>query len=335
MPSSTTAELPLRQHGLLQTESIDQAVDVVSRVYVPHTLELGGSKRRLDAILNAVSSPTLTFGYLTYGADTTVVLPPMEACYHINLTLRGHSSAQCGDQQARTVGLRGGQILRPDRPSRVTWFKDAEQYALKVPRAVLEEHLTTMLNRPWSGVIPFDTQLDLNTPAGKGLLRLANLYQQEWDEDGALVQLPSARHNIESLLLSKVLQVVGAARFDDERDITPSGWLQDAVEFIHASLDTLPTVVDVARFVGVSVRTLERGFRAQYSVSPARYLADLRMRQTREELRGQLAPGTTVTSVAMKWGFYHPGRYSAAYFRRYGERPSETLKRNGVHTERR
>lgn len=35
--------------------------------------------------------------------------------------------------------------------------------------------------------------------------------------------------------------------------------------------------------------------------------------------------GTTVTDIAVRWGFPHPGRFSVVYRRRFGEKTSQTL----------
>ncbi len=39
------------------------------------------------------------------------------------------------------------------------------------------------------------------------------------------------------------------------------------------------------------------------------------------------APGTTVTMVALDCGLAHLGRFSQEYSRKFGEAPSETLRR--------
>jgi hypothetical protein len=57
------------------------------------------------------------------------------------------------------------------------------------------------------------------------------------------------------------------------------------------------------------------------------YLRDLRLRGIHVELV-RAAPGTaTVESVAYGWGMLHMGRFAAAYRRKFGETPSQTLKR--------
>lgn len=41
--------------------------------------------------------------------------------------------------------------------------------------------------------------------------------------------------------------------------------------------------------------------------------------------------GSSVTSIALDWGFDHLGRFAASYKKRFGETPRETLKRTRVH----
>ena len=67
-------------------------------------------------------------------------------------------------------------------------------------------------------------------------------------------------------------------------------------------------------------------FRDSKGVSPMRYLCDARFEKVREAL-ARAQPGDSVTTIAMSWGFSHLGRFSVEYRRRFGESPSDTLKR--------
>ncbi len=50
-----------------------------------------------------------------------------------------------------------------------------------------------------------------------------------------------------------------------------------------------------------------------------------RLTMARDELRRPMA-STTVTQVALHWGFDHLGRFSRYYAREFGELPSDTLR---------
>jgi transcriptional regulator GlxA family with amidase domain len=82
----------------------------------------------------------------------------------------------------------------------------------------------------------------------------------------------------------------------------------------------------IAARVGVSLRSLEVGFREFRQSTPTQYLRKIRLEKARAEL---LAPSasTTVTSVALSNGFFHLARFSAYYFTAFAETPSQTLRR--------
>ncbi len=99
-----------------------------------------------------------------------------------------------------------------------------------------------------------------------------------------------------------------------------------AIEFVDQLMEPI-TAIELARQAGVCQRTLEYGFREALSLSPAKYLRFHRLNRVCHELCLADSKSMTVTQVAMTWGFYHPGRFSAAYRTLFGELPSATLAR--------
>jgi len=58
------------------------------------------------------------------------------------------------------------------------------------------------------------------------------------------------------------------------------------------------------------------------------YLRDRRLERAHEDLTDAIpSDGVTVTDVAERWGFHHLGSFAALYRNRWGESPSETLRR--------
>ena len=96
-----------------------------------------------------------------------------------------------------------------------------------------------------------------------------------------------------------------------------------------------PTYVGaLCRAVGVSERTLEYAFTSIMGLSPMAYLIRLRLHRVREVLLAETPGSTTVSAVALGWGFWHFGEFSRAYKRCFGERPSDTLGRRAGADER-
>jgi len=103
--------------------------------------------------------------------------------------------------------------------------------------------------------------------------------------------------------------------------------LRQAVEFVHASAHLPVTSADVARHAGLTARGLQQAFARHLETTPTEYLRAVRLDRVREELRSASPEVTSVADVARRWAFAHLGRFSAAYVRRFGEYPRETLQR--------
>ena len=85
---------------------------------------------------------------------------------------------------------------------------------------------------------------------------------------------------------------------------------------------------DLCRALHVSRRTLHRAFAEALGMGPLHYLTRRRLAAVRTELRRRdFPPGTTVTDVATRYGFWQLGRFAQQYRQLFGERPSETLGR--------
>ena len=87
------------------------------------------------------------------------------------------------------------------------------------------------------------------------------------------------------------------------------------------------TVSLVAKRLGVSLRTLELGFREYRGSTPMQFLRRARLEEARAQLQAADA-ATTVTSVALANGFPHLARFAGYYRAAFDEYPSETLGRN-------
>jgi AraC-like DNA-binding protein len=57
-----------------------------------------------------------------------------------------------------------------------------------------------------------------------------------------------------------------------------------------------------------------------------RYIRNARFQRARKALL-RAEPGEGITAIAARSGFAHLGRFSVEYRQRFGESPSETLKR--------
>jgi AraC family transcriptional regulator, ethanolamine operon transcriptional activator len=93
-------------------------------------------------------------------------------------------------------------------------------------------------------------------------------------------------------------------------------------------------VTDLCRAAAVSERALEYAFKEVMGLTPVAYLIRLRLHRVRRALLAATHRSTTVSAVALDWGFWHFGEFSRAYKNCFGELPSDTLRRKPSATER-
>jgi AraC family transcriptional activator of pyochelin receptor len=95
--------------------------------------------------------------------------------------------------------------------------------------------------------------------------------------------------------------------------------IHQAKAILTAHCDEPPTLVNLARQVGLSDRKLKQGFRACFGTTAFKYLHDYRMERARE----LLAEGEqSVAEVANAVGYSHLSHFAAAFRRKFGINPS-------------
>ncbi|WP_206282220.1 helix-turn-helix transcriptional regulator [Streptomyces rhizosphaericus] len=100
------------------------------------------------------------------------------------------------------------------------------------------------------------------------------------------------------------------------------------VEFMEMNAAEPLTPNELARVGCMSVRTLHASFQNTFGLSAMAYLRQIRLAHVRAELLSGRDPDVRVTDVAMRWGFFHPSRFAQQYKQRFGELPSETVRRH-------
>lgn len=103
--------------------------------------------------------------------------------------------------------------------------------------------------------------------------------------------------------------------------------VREVMDLIRERGEHVQSVGDLCDLVGVTERSLQRGFREVAGVAPKQYMLAHRLSGVHRRLRLSDPARTRVADVANEWGFWHLGQLAADYRRHFGERPSETLRR--------
>jgi transcriptional regulator GlxA family with amidase domain len=109
---------------------------------------------------------------------------------------------------------------------------------------------------------------------------------------------------------------------------------KSAEDYALSHVDERVYVTDLCRAAAVSERALEYAFKEVMGLTPVAYLIRLRLHRARQALLAATHGSTTVSTVALDWGFWHFGEFSRAYKDCFAELPSDTLRRKPSAAER-
>lgn len=134
------------------------------------------------------------------------------------------------------------------------------------------------------------------------------------------------RHLEEMLVAHMLTEWSQRAGFElpGRASVPAPGYVRTAVHYLDEHARDLPTIAEIAQIAGVSVRTLSGAFHRYLGVSPRSYLLERRLQGVRRELS---SGAVSVADAAHAWGYVNLGGFAGAYRRRFGELPSQTLRR--------
>lgn len=314
--------------SLCNSTDVDEVRETVGKRFCDHRLARRSARGGFDARFNHVQGGALGLGYLRYGGDVEIEPGHLDTFYLLQVPIRGKSEVVNGPDRAVTEPGTAS-MLNPTRPTWMRMTEECEKIMLQIDRITLhsmvERHLDLTLSQP----IVFDSLVSFETP---GL--------QQWRHNlTTCVNAASAgglfgqNNRVSQMLIEEELitgfvqaQPSNVRHFFDKPtpEMTP-GHLRRAQNFLHDSASEPVTVADVAKAVGVSVRSLQLSFKKHFGCGPLQYLRQLRLDLVRYELQSA-KPDQKIAEIAFGLGFMHLGRFSIAYRQRFGETPSETRR---------
>jgi len=277
---------------------------------------------------NFVSTEELAIADCAYDGTISIRREAPNGKLIIFLPLEGNAVFDAGKEQFHSVpGC--GTILGAGRASGARLFGRRRHLGLFVDQARINRQLGHMFERTIGGDSDFHPTIDLTTGSGLVLQQLAvNLYRG-LSGDGSLQQSPLALNALCDAMIYLLLETC-PHRYSEALAAPASApaprHVKWAIDFMREHLAEPISLSDIATAAEVSVRTLQQGFRQFRNTTPIAYLHELRMLAAHRDLR-ESGTRQAVADIALRWGFTHLGRFSAEYRKRFGQLPSQALKR--------
>lgn len=323
----------LSRHALFHTRDVDEARSCGARVFCDHRLSQLDARRPLDTRIYYRQLKGIGLGRMSYGGRVSIDPGRLESFVLVQMPLRGEERivSRCGTLVSTP---RTASVISPDLPVVMHHEDDTEKLFIRIERELIQRHCLQHLGHEMRVPLEFDVGMALDGEAGQRWLRLVEWFYAELDRDVAPAETvfgsPLVTAQAEQMLITMLLTCQPHNYSEKLRREAPSiapAFVRRIERYIEEHAHEPLTIVDLAEHAGVSSRSLFAGFRRFRDTTPMQHLKEVRLRRVREELQ-QAAPGeTTVTGVALRWGFGHLSHFATDYKRRFGETPSETLAR--------
>lgn len=320
--------VPLDQNELFNTNDLDEARELVARLFCSHKLKIISDAESMHLQLNSVTGTQLSINYIHYGATVQIEPGELEDFYLIQIPLRGNAAITNGQYRCNSNSLTGS-ILNPDRHTDMIWHAGCQQILIYINKNTFKAFVEKFIGRSVRRPIVFETEINFYRPElakwRRHVIALVSATDagKLFDGSGALNQ-----QMLEQELLSEFVthQPSNVQQFANSLMSGPAEiYVKRAQQFIIANAAKPMALEDIAAAVGVPGRTLQYGYQCALNSSPIAALRKERLMQVRHELASGHC-NRTIASTATKWGFFHFGRFSQYYRQMFGELPKETLK---------
>jgi AraC-like DNA-binding protein len=317
---------PLGSRPLLVSDDAVDIRDAVNGLTEDDHRLIPPQSGRVAGTVNGLKLGDVSLVFVAYGTEVTVTSPPSGRRIMLVLPL-GPMGVECGGYEwiaQRPFALHGTRATR--------MVPDGKRGCLvgSVDAGVLETLLVATYGRNLANPIltsahePLQLAApDLLMSSWRGVVRQIDA---EPCESNPLMHSGLASVLMTSMLtgLSPYIQDV----LEPKIGMLGPGYVAAAKAFIESHSREDLGMELVARTVGISARQLTAAFHDHVGTSPAQFLRKVRLEKARSSIENaRHSSAVTVSSIAADSGFSHLGRFSEYYAQKYGEQPSETLRR--------
>lgn len=321
------AEL-LKEHNLFRTTHLDEARSEVARVFCPHSLTTTTREEKLKTVHNRITLGDVTLNYLDYGAEVRITPGELNSFYLVQIPLNGSAEISCGKEMILS-DVSMASIPNPLEKLDMIWHSGNPQLMVYINRATLEKRLEDLIGREIHVPVKFELGMDLTTQNAKSWRNLIDTLVSDVDNEG-LTMHAGIRHQFQDLIITGLL-LSQKHNYSESIGTSIEPITSRSVRLAMAACEANPqdplTVTDMAHFAGVSIRSLQDGFKKYVGMSPTDYLRNVRLNRVREELLAERSFDSSIADIAFTWGFTHLGRFAKLYHERFGELPSETIRK--------
>jgi AraC-like DNA-binding protein len=254
---------------------------------------------------------------IDYGGEVAIDAGRITGCYLLQVPLSGSYMARCGGDPVQ-VKTHWAHVVHPGTPLDMEWTRDCRVLVLRFGEAMMAECRTghPLCSEPFS----------LDAEPHRSLGRVIDYVAREATAGRLFHNAPHIAAYAENLLLATLTSTLDHGGSAVQHETVPA-YVRRAERYLLEHMTEDVTVAEIAQAIDSPTRTLHDGFKRANGVGPLTWLRAERLERARRELLNGRRGELHVTDVATRWGFQHLGRFCVAYRERFGETPTQTLRR--------
>ena len=319
----------LRVPERITTRDPESARTEVAHLLSTHSLSVTGSPAAFEAHLASGDAGAVRLLELDYGTDIRIRRDPVDDYVGIVIPLSGWLRMRLAGDTVVAQPYRTMTIVGNDQPVDISWPASTRVVMARLDRAALTSALGILLPRTGSEPVRV-ASVPISGSEGFAIYGAVQLIARAFDEFGSPQAVPAVQSRLlaQQMLVTTLLAVPHSfsARLHEPAVPASDAKIQAALRLVATEQSGERTILDLAAELGISLRSLELGFRRELDTTPHEYLRTSRLARVHEELARADARRTTVSAIANKWGFAHHGRFARAYRELFGESPAQTLR---------
>jgi AraC-like DNA-binding protein len=285
-------------------------------------------RRNFRLELNAVNLKHFSLIYNCFGTHTKLTTG-LELDHAIFVTGIGVPIALYIDNEPHLVTQNKAAIIAPAKQIRVERPAHSEILYLRVSLSDLWNHFEKLTARHHRGSLIFNREVSVVKDSGAMLKGLMDYLVNIFAFNDSVAKIPAIRESFDDLLMTAMLFLPHNKMdqlYEDRSSIVAPAVVRRAEEYMRAHLKKPINISDLIRVCDCSRSSLFSAFHNARDYTPIEFLTEQRLHHARKQLH-KSKYNASVSAIALNCGFISCSWFSQVYKKRFGERPSDTLRK--------
>jgi len=312
----------------IETTNIEEFKHIISSCFCSINISAKTSEKWLG-IVNTWKLPQLSLLQANFPQGVIASAKPFEKDFLLEIPIRGKLNIGY-QKKLMPFPYNSSYLMTSNEPLLYKYGKNSGHISVRIDHNLLQSYALKFINYQSDQQFKIQSRTLFTT---KESLTLRNyvvfLVHQLNTAEGAIFQSPLIATEIQNTILSILISISDNNYIlleNHKEETCLPRYVREATDYIDSHLSEPISLPDLANITGVHARTLTNGFKKHYNISPFAYLKHKRLEAARQDFVDATPKTTSVTDIAIKWGFSHLGRFAQEYFNVFHELPSETLK---------